>query len=213
MTRKHVVADGVLGKVSRKVWELNRRILEGTIDPKRTLWILQKAIEGIPNPQISREWSGDTYLLECSWAFDHSHREFATFTLEEWDHSKDLDEVPDPSLEKILDPSFTKFDKKLILKKLKRIFEAQVPTHGSYRMTRLYRVLKRGFFGYQSGITTRSKGLCIDGHLEQEVVDFHLILHPICDFDDNGEPIPCVCDIGPNGEPIYLKDKVMKSTQ
>jgi hypothetical protein len=113
--------------------------------------------------------------------------------------------------ERLLDPSLPEYDKKRVLDHLKRIFEVQVPMHGSYRMTRLYRVLRHGFFGYQPGISSRFKGVHVDGELERDVVDFHLILNPICDFDDNGEPIPCVCDIGPNGEPIYLKDRVKKT--
>jgi hypothetical protein len=202
MTAKHVVADDTLGKIARKVWELNRRILEGSILPERTLAMLQWIIEGVPRPKISKEYSGGTYLLESNWAFDHSHREFATFTLEEGTQ---------PAPEKILDPSLPEWERKWLLKTLKKIFDAQVPKHGSYRMTRLYRVLDRNFFGYQPGIEHHSQKATMDGRLEQEVVDFHLILQPICDFDDDGNPIPCVCDIGPNGEPIYLKDRVKKT--
>jgi len=204
MTAKHVVADDTLGKIARKVWELNRRILEGSIDPERTLDILQVAIEGAPDPQTAREWCGDTYVLESSWAYDHSHREFATFTLEECDNEN---KAP----ERLLDSSLPEYDKKWILEHLKRIFEAQIPTHGSYRMTRLYRVFKHSFFGYQARYSSMFGDVHVDGHLERDVVDFHLILQPICDFDDNGEPIPCVCDIGPNGEPIYLKDRIKKT--
>lgn len=46
MTAKHVVADDLFGQVTRKQWELNRRVLEGTLDPKRLLQALQQLIEG-----------------------------------------------------------------------------------------------------------------------------------------------------------------------
>ncbi len=46
MTTKHVVADDLIGQVARKQWELNRRILEGTLDPERLLQSLQQLIEG-----------------------------------------------------------------------------------------------------------------------------------------------------------------------
>lgn len=46
MTTKHVVADDLLGQVARKQWELNRRVLEGTLDPERLLQSLQQLLEG-----------------------------------------------------------------------------------------------------------------------------------------------------------------------
>jgi len=46
MTTKHVVADDILGQVARKQQELTRRVLEGTLDPKRVLQALQQLIEG-----------------------------------------------------------------------------------------------------------------------------------------------------------------------
>ena len=46
MTTKHVVADALLGQVARKQWELNRRVLEGTLDPQTLLHSLQQLIEG-----------------------------------------------------------------------------------------------------------------------------------------------------------------------
>lgn len=46
MTTKHVVTDDILGQVARKQQELTRRVLEGTLDPKRVLQALQQLIEG-----------------------------------------------------------------------------------------------------------------------------------------------------------------------
>lgn len=41
----HVVADDVLGRVARKEWELNRRIMEGSVDPAYAAAALQEIIE------------------------------------------------------------------------------------------------------------------------------------------------------------------------
>ncbi|MEK7509649.1 MAG: hypothetical protein AAB605_02970 [Patescibacteria group bacterium] len=178
MTTQHVVADDVLGKISRKVWELIRRVLEGSIDPERTLALLQPALEGVPRPHDGKSTRG-TYLLESRWSWDNSHREFATIEVEECDLSIQFEDL--------LNPSASKGDKKWVLGKLKRIFEAQIPMHGGYKMIRLYRVLSTRHFGY-------SPGCGLDGTLERETVDVHLILKPICEFADDGEPIPCKID-------------------
>lgn len=45
MTTRHVVADDLLGQLARKQQELTRRVLEGTLDPKRVLQSLQQLIE------------------------------------------------------------------------------------------------------------------------------------------------------------------------
>jgi hypothetical protein len=46
MTAKHLVADEILGRLSRKQWELTRRTLEGTLDIDQVLRGLQNLIEG-----------------------------------------------------------------------------------------------------------------------------------------------------------------------
>lgn len=48
MTTKHVVADDIFGSINRKEWELNRRVLEGTLDAKTVLSRLQSIIEDSP---------------------------------------------------------------------------------------------------------------------------------------------------------------------
>lgn len=45
MTTKHVVEDGMLGKLARKQWEIQRRILEGTLNPLDVERKLQSIIE------------------------------------------------------------------------------------------------------------------------------------------------------------------------
>lgn len=42
----HVVADDVLGGVARKQWELDRRVLEGSLDPAYVTAALQEVLEG-----------------------------------------------------------------------------------------------------------------------------------------------------------------------
>jgi hypothetical protein len=48
MTTRHVVADDIFGKISKRTWELHRRVLEGTLDPISLLEKLQALAEGKP---------------------------------------------------------------------------------------------------------------------------------------------------------------------
>lgn len=178
MTTKHVVADDVLGKIGRRTWELMRRVLEGSTDHERAIALLQPALEGIPEPH-DEGCSWGTYLLECYWAWDNFHFEFATIGLEKCDSA-----IP---FEDLLNPVVPEEKKTLLLKMLKQIYEAQVPRHGSYQMLRLYRVLSRRNFGYRPG---HDPG----GTLERDAVDVHLILKPVCDFNKDGEPVPCTVE-------------------
>lgn len=169
MTTKHVVADDVLGKVSRRIWELIRRVLEGSVNPDRVRALLQLALEDIPKPRDERSNWG-TYLLECRWEFDDLHLEVATVALEKSDW-------PIP-FERLLDKATPRAQRDQLLVKLRRVYEAQVPIHGSHRMVRLYRVLSTVYFGHS--LTTG---------------DLHFILNPICDFDSKGNPIPCKLEV------------------
>lgn len=45
---KHIVTDDILGQITRKEWDLNRRIMEGSIDPIMVLQNLQRLIENQP---------------------------------------------------------------------------------------------------------------------------------------------------------------------
>ncbi|MEK7139169.1 MAG: hypothetical protein AAB817_00530 [Patescibacteria group bacterium] len=92
MTTQHVVADDALGQISRKVWELMRRVLEGSVDPERTLALLQPALEGVPKSRDEGLNHG-TYLLECRWSWDKSHSEFATIGLEKCDSGIPFEEL------------------------------------------------------------------------------------------------------------------------
>ncbi|RJR31487.1 hypothetical protein C4569_02020 [Candidatus Parcubacteria bacterium] len=46
MTTKHVVADDVLGTITRRLWEVLRRVMEGTLNPDAVATALQKIAEG-----------------------------------------------------------------------------------------------------------------------------------------------------------------------
>lgn len=53
MTKERFVSDEEFGKVSKKIWELERRVKEGTLDVNEILQKLQRIIER--NPEINLE--------------------------------------------------------------------------------------------------------------------------------------------------------------
>ncbi|MFA5070363.1 MAG: hypothetical protein WC528_03715 [Patescibacteria group bacterium] len=178
MTTKHVVADDVLGRISRKVWELIRRVLEGSVDPKRSAEIVQLALEGVPEPRDEGS-SWGTYVLELHWAWDNGHQEFVTIGIEKFDH-------PIP-FERIIDSSAKQEDRDQLLRELKeasRSIGLSAPM-GSPRMIRLYRVVRVDYFGWDPSLSFGTR-LGREG-----AVDLHFILNPICDFDDDDKPIHC----------------------
>lgn len=177
MTALKAVADDVLGNIARKVWDLIRRIMEGSADPKRVLAILQWAQNGVPKPHNEGS-SWGTYLLESSWAYDNSHREFATINLEKCDS-----DVP---FEDILNSSVPDGTRLTLYRMLERIYEAQSPSHGSRKMVRLYRVLGVNHFGILPGIN--DEGVVF----RTGAVDMHLVLLPICEFTSDSVPVPCI---------------------
>jgi hypothetical protein len=164
MTTKHVVADEVLGKIAKRFWELMRRIMEGSVNPDRALNLLQLSLEGVSKTQSSSK----TYILESEWVWDHSHHEYATITLENYES--------ETSFEDILGSSISKDRTNYLLDLIKTIFDKQVPKHGSFKMLRLYRVIDCSF---QSQITN------------DKDVDLHFVMKPLFDFDTNENPIPC----------------------
>lgn len=176
MTTKSVVADEVLAKFFIKMWELACRLLRAPgFDYERALAIMQVALEGVPDGTRHQLWG--TYLLETKWNYDHFHNEFITIGLEECDSS-----IP---FENLLDPKTSKAEKAELLERLHAIYDVHTPTHGGHKMLRLYRVLGTRFHGYEPGWG-------LDGTLKADAVDIHFILMPILDFDDEGEPIPCI---------------------
>ncbi|MEK7511945.1 MAG: hypothetical protein AAB575_02920 [Patescibacteria group bacterium] len=174
MTTK-VVEDDVRIKFNKTRLELENRVAGGKVDVERAADLLQLALENPPTPC---ENSSRTYVLESSWSYDNSHREFFTYTLEYCDYMND-----GSSFDDLLNPDVPMKRKKELFRKLIEIYNAQVPGHGCRNMLRLYRVLENRVFGRSS--------TDLNGELERDVVDVHFILKPICEFNDKGEVVPC----------------------
>ena len=162
-------------KFNKRRLELENRVAGGKVDVERAADLLQLALENPPTPC---ENSSRTYVLESSWSYDNSHREFFTYTLEYCDYMNG-----GFSFDDLLNPDVPMKRKKELFRKLIEIYNAQVPGHGCRNMLRLYRVLENRVFGRSS--------TDLNGELERDVVDVHFILKPICDFDDDFDPIPC----------------------
>ncbi|MDP3900612.1 MAG: hypothetical protein Q8Q23_06065 [bacterium] len=66
MTTKHVVADDVLGTITRRWWEVLRRVMEGTLNPDVVANALQQIVEGrFENDHLPTEMTiaGRTYEI------------------------------------------------------------------------------------------------------------------------------------------------------
>ena len=183
-SNKRVVADRTLGKLLRRFWELITRVKKGSVDSERALVMMQYAIEGVPEAHESEGSSWGTYLLESEWSWDNSHQEFATINIEKCDVEEPFESILVASEE----------IRAKLLKYLTRVFDAQVPSHGSHNMLRLYRVVNRRCFGYNpSDHVWHTYGPT--GHDDttktRHIIEYHFFLKPICDFDADGNPIPC----------------------
>src|SRR3989344_693600 len=61
MTTKHVVANDGLGKITKRWWEVLRRVMEGTLEPDAVATALQKIAEGtLP---VEMTVGGSTYEI------------------------------------------------------------------------------------------------------------------------------------------------------
>lgn len=169
-------AKKVLTEIVKELRVLTGQIINGEADPERVLALLRIATEN--RRETSDEGaSHGTYILESCWIWDQTHHEFATIGLEKWES-----EIP---FESLLDPAASDENKRLLLEGwLQPMFQAQVSKTGAYRMLRLYRVANTRYFGYNIGLD-------IAGRLEREAIDAHFVLIPICDFDDQGQPVRC----------------------
>ncbi len=175
MTLQDDRQDDVLDQISRKVWELIQNIVKGSVNLERVLTLLRPIVDDIPQPH-DEGCSHGTYLLESRWSWDNSHNEIATISLEKCDS--------DIAFEELLNP-LAPHDKKVrLLDMLKRIYTAQIPQHGGHKMRRLYRIIDTTHFGYDPDCG-------LNGTLQKDMVDLHLILKPLFDFNSEGQPIPC----------------------
>lgn len=166
----------LMKEVLDKIEELEERVVGRgeELDLQRVLFFLRLVLEGIPREIQSNVCRG-IYVLESSWCFDGSNKEFATVTLEVAD--------ADGGYESMLEPDFPAAEKEKLMGFLSRLFEGQVPRHGNYRMNRVYKVIGQ-----------RSRGLNLifpAGLLEDGVVDLALVMKPLFEFDEKGNPVPC----------------------
>ncbi len=177
-----VVADDILGKLSRKLRDLFTRVETGGVNPERAFFGIKIGAENQPEPK-SEGCTLGTYILESLWSYDNFHREYATLTFEGSDVESGIEGLVGKN------PSLYSSDDKWLIGQIRAVYNAQVPTHGSHKMLRLYRVVRENWFGYSpSGI--------FDGRLEREDLMLNLCLKPVCDFDLSGNPIPCKIESG-----------------
>lgn len=168
----HVVADDILGKLTRKFWEMLRRVLEGSIMSERASFFLQRALES-PSTRRLPPGPGDVavYLLQCRWSYDKRNYEFATISLE-WGGDGTV------FFEDLFKPDLSSDNRTFLMNTLQRLYNAQIPDHGSRKMLRLYRVLNRHYFGIDDETTENA-----------QLRDIHFSLELVCEFGENGELI------------------------
>ncbi|MDD5749466.1 MAG: hypothetical protein PHO91_01605 [Patescibacteria group bacterium] len=171
MTAKNAVADDVLGRITRKLLDLLRRILEGSVETTRASFFIQRAIENPPTPKTPGPGEAGIYVLESYWCYDKANYDFATISLE-WGGE------PTWFFEDLLKEDISEDARGFLLRTLRRIYEAQIPDHGRRRMMRLYRVSYRNCLGN------------FEGSLGRPLRDLHFSLEPVCEFDEQGEPLP-----------------------
>jgi hypothetical protein len=82
MTTKHVVEDGVLGKIARKQWEIQRRILEGTLSPDEVIRKLQSIVENAPNTTFDVERVNYTVGEKVYEVSTHVKKDFCEYVAE-----------------------------------------------------------------------------------------------------------------------------------
>jgi hypothetical protein len=167
MTTLHVVEDDVLGKVSKKIWELTRRILEGAVNPLRSMFYIQSALEGVPYP-TSLSYS---YLIEGVWSGIETQRDFATITLET--HGQNAPTV----FEIMMTEHVPRLEKNHLLGLINKVWDAQVPNFGSRGRRHVYRILGTRHFG---GIPNS----------KEVTVERTFTLKPLFDIDEAGNPVP-----------------------
>lgn len=167
----HVVADDALGRITRKLWDLLRRVLEGSVVVERASFFIQRAIENPPTAK--RPGPGDVaiYVLESYWAYDKANYDLATITLE-WGGEETL------FFEDLFRADLSSNGRTYLMGTLRRVYEAQIPDHCRRKMMRLYRVGYRNCFGRFEGPPART------------LSDIHFSLEPICEFTEHGEPVP-----------------------
>jgi len=80
----HVVSDDLLGKINRRWWEVQRRVMEGTIDSDLVAHNLQATIEGVRVDMANRyvdEEMESTFTYPNGYAVDLIHYQIAKIEL------------------------------------------------------------------------------------------------------------------------------------
>lgn len=179
MTDDHKTVTGdFLERIVHLFADLITRVTATTkpLDPERTIHILQIAADGTPQARYGANSQVD-YVLECGWAWDNGHTEFFTISVEECDRDY-------LCFDRLLDATLPQKQKREAMEVLLRMFRGIYTGAGSPHMNRLYEITSQEFYGY-------SPGSGLKGTVTSGMVDMHMVLKPICEFDDNNNPIPC----------------------
>jgi hypothetical protein len=189
----HIVDDVTLGRLERRIHELKSRFLNGTLPVDRVLDLLQLAIEGTPREKsrlvrdmiplgfesvmskVNKPKGYGYFMLECRWSWDSSHREYVTVD------SEPCDPLP---FDQILDPTMPIEMKEMLMRALNSLLAGMLTQSSHTRMVRLYKIEKVLDIGY-------SPNHGLNGKITDETVDLHFMMRPICEFDEEGLPIPC----------------------
>jgi len=158
------VADGIIGRLTRKFCDLVERIRKNIIDHKRVYFFMQRAAENPP-----KDIPFYDYVLQIHWSWDHHHHEFITIVGEEY-------ETPFEDMVK------TDEGRSEIKRMVGRIVK-QYGTFSAADPIRIYRVHTKNYFNLDL-----SMGLT--GKVSGEFVDVHLQMKPIIEFDKEGNPMP-----------------------
>jgi hypothetical protein len=111
------------------------------------------------------------YVVEYSWEWDKNNTEYATITIE----------VPDESLESRI-KRCTRNNVRQLLYDIYKVAEAlDHSIMGKGRLVRLYRV------EWEDGHKLPHKAVSVN----TGITNLALRLIPVCDFDEQGYPVPC----------------------
>ena len=87
----HIVQDDILGTISRRMWEVQRRLLEGTLDPSGVARSLQSIVEATEvtsrplvtaSPFFAEEEVQSNYGYPQGYALQRSQRQFGVGLLQ-----------------------------------------------------------------------------------------------------------------------------------
>lgn len=116
------------------------------------------------------------YVLETCWLWDNANTEYGTITVEE----------PDEGFEDLLNPALPRERKDVLLQEIRKLAEGlDRSIQGKNALVRLYRVEWKDGHKWPRVIAEKKTGR----------ITLKVRMIPICDFDENGNPIPVSKDI------------------